>query len=261
MIITTFASGSSGNCVLASLGGAHFLLDCGISFRRVRAQLALSGLKPEDLSAVLITHDHSDHISGLATMVKYCPVPVCVPRSFSNRLLSAVPGLEERLNVIPVGEGFTVAGVAARAFPTPHDASGSVGYRLEGPDGVFALATDMGEVTEDVLEGLSGARVALVEANHDIDMLRAGPYPVYLKRRILSGTGHLSNDNCAALAALLADSGTRCLILGHLSRENNTPALALSTVRAALAGREVSVCVAPAAERLTVEMEAELCCP
>ncbi len=125
---------------------------------------------------------------------------------------------------------------------------------MEG-DGVFAHATDMGHVSEEVLGGLLGADTALIEANHDEEMLRYGPYPVYLKRRILSDRGHLSNVDCASLADRLAASGTRRIILGHLSRENNRPEIALQTVRAALSGRNTELYCAPVSGCLNVPVE------
>ena len=140
-----------------------------------------------------------------------------------------------------------------RCFPTSHDTDESVGWRVEG-SAVFALATDTGCVTPAITQALSGADCVLVEANHDLEMLRTGPYPVYLKRRILSARGHLSNDDCAALCAVLAAGGTRQIVLGHLSRENNRPSVAYRTVLPALAGTQAQLCVAPADDRLTVEV-------
>lgn len=261
MRITTFASGSSGNCILVSLGETHLLLDAGISFKRIKENLALSGLAPEELSAVLVTHEHSDHISGLATFVKRCAVPVCAPRTVAGALRRAVPGIEPLLRTVPVGEDFALDGVTVRAFRTPHDTEESVGWRLtDGTGETFALATDMGCVTGEIEVGLAGADAVLIEANHDLGMLRDGPYPFPLKRRILSDHGHLSNENCAALAARLASGGTRYIILGHLSRENNTPRLAFGTVRAALDGKNAQLYVAPAAERLTLEIKTDTIC-
>ena len=197
MNVTTFASGSGGNCTLVSMGGARFLIDAGISFKRIREHLSVFGLKPDALTAVLITHEHSDHVGGLATMAKYTETPVFAPRTVANRLRCAAPGVEKNLREFPVGEDVLLDGVAVRAFHTPHDTDESVGWRLAG-DRVFALATDMGHVTDEIRAGLTGADVALIEANHDVEMLRAGPYPYHLKKRILSGRGHLSNDDCAA---------------------------------------------------------------
>jgi len=259
MQITVFASGSSGNCLLVSAAGTNLLIDAGISMRRIQSGLAQIGQHLQNIGGVLITHEHSDHISGLKMLVKYYHTPVYAPRTVANRLRGMLPEIEEDLHVIPVGERFPVGGFSVRAFHTPHDTDESVGYRVEGT-GVFALATDMGCVTEEVAAALKGADTVLIESNHDEEMLRYGPYPVYLKRRILSDHGHLSNENCARLARELAESGTRRIILGHLSRENNKPELALAAARAALEGTGVWVDCAPVSGCLTVPVERmELC--
>lgn len=255
MRLITFASGSSGNCALLTLDGVHILLDAGISWRRICAELARAGVSPEALSAVLVTHDHSDHIAGLATLIKRCSAPICAPGIVARHLERTVAGAASRLRVFTPGVPEKIGSVQAQCFPTSHDTEQSVGWRVEG-SAVFALATDTGCVMPEIAAGLRGADAALIEANHDPDLLRAGPYPPQLKRRILSDRGHLSNGDCAALAASLAESGTRQIILGHLSRENNTPALAFRTVAAALEGTGTALCVAPAAERMTVEVEA-----
>ncbi len=254
MRLTTFASGSSGNCALLTLDGVHILLDAGISCRRICAELERSGVRPEALAAILITHEHSDHIAGLGTLIKHCAAPICAPRTVARHLDRTVAGAVARLREFTPGLEETVGTLRLRCFPTSHDTEESVGWRIEG-SAVFALATDTGCVTPGILEGLLGADAVLIEANHDPDLLLSGPYPPYLKKRILSDRGHLSNGDCAALAAKLSAGGTRQIVLGHLSRENNRPALAYQTVAAALAGTQTALCVAPAAERLTVEVE------
>ena len=259
MRLTTFASGSSGNCALLTMDGVHILIDAGISYRRICDNLALSGILPEALSAVLITHEHSDHIAGLQTLAKRCAAPICAPRTLAGELNRIVSGVAARLRVIPTGSAENVGALTVRCFPTSHDVSESVGWRVEG-SAVFALATDTGCVTPEIEQALTGADAVLLEANHDPDMLLAGPYPWPLKRRILSERGHLSNADCAALCARLAESGTRQFVLGHLSRENNSPARAFQTVSAALTGSGAMLCVAPAEERLTLEVT-EPCCP
>ena len=192
MKVFVFASGSGGNCLLVSSGDTNILIDAGISLRRLSAALAQTGHTMRDIGGVLITHEHSDHISGLKSLVKRGDFPICAPRTVASRLRGMLPELEERLRVIPVGESFPLGSLSVRAFHTSHDTDESVGYRVEG-EGVFALATDTGCVTEEIEEGLRGAGTVLIEANHDEEMLRYGPYPVYLKRRILSERGHLSN--------------------------------------------------------------------
>lgn len=235
MQVRVFASGSSGNCLLVSDGDTHILIDAGISMRRIQSSLSHYSLAWQDLTGVLITHEHSDHISGLAMLIKHHPLPVCAPHTVANRLLGQLPELADCLRVIPVGESFPLGCVSVTAFHTPHDTDESVGYRLCG-SAVYAHATDTGSVTEEMLAGLSGADTVLLEANHDERMLRDGPYPYYLKKRILSARGHLSNSDCAALARQLVAGGTRRVILGHLSRTNNRPELAEAAVSEALAG-------------------------
>ncbi len=259
MQISVFASGSTGNCLMVSGGDTQLLIDAGISMRRTEAALAASGHAVDDILGVLITHEHSDHISGLRMLLKYHALPVYAPRTVANRLCGMIPELERTLRVIPVGEDFAVGGFSVRAFHTPHDTDESVGYRIRG-EAEFALATDMGCVTEEVVQGLRGADTVLIESNHDEQMLRYGGYPIYLKRRILSDRGHLSNANCALLARTLAESGTSRIVLGHLSRENNKPELALAASRAALEGTGTWLCCAPVSGCLTVPVERkELC--
>lgn len=245
MRLIVFASGSSGNCLLLSSGTSHILIDAGISMRRISAGLTQAGITWRDIGGVLITHEHSDHVSGLKTLIHQQAVPICAPRTVSCRLRGMLPGIENSLRIIPVGEVFSLAGFRVTAFHTPHDTDESVGYRVEG-DAVFALATDMGRVTEEVKRGLLGADTVLIEANHDPDLLRMGPYPAYLKMRILSDHGHLSNPDCAELARELTDNGTRRIVLGHISRENNRPELALKTMRASLSSSKAEIFCAPA---------------
>ncbi len=261
MRIVTFASGSTGNCTLVSCGGSNIIIDAGISMKRVRENLRQSGLRPEDVNGILITHEHSDHISGLAMLIKHYRMPVYAPRTVADRLRYAVPGAADSLHVIPVGEEFCLGDAKVRAFYTPHDTDESVGYRIEA-ESIFALATDTGHVTAEILEGLDGADAVLIEANHDLEMLSGGNYPYYLKRRIMSPRGHLSNDDCAELARRLAERGTRYIVLGHLSRENNTPDVAYRTVSSALREYDVQLYTAPAADRMTLEVERrEICSP
>lgn len=252
MKLSVFASGSSGNCLLLSDRNTSIFIDVGISMRRIQGFLLQTGLSWRDIDGVLITHEHSDHICGLETILNRTELPVYAPHTVANRLRGRFPQLDARLRIVPVGSPFAVGELRTTAFHTPHDTDESVGYRLEGSSS-FALATDMGHVSEEIRRGLSGARTVLIEANHDLQMLRDGPYPFPLKRRILSERGHLSNDACAELARSLAETGTRQIVLGHLSRENNRPALALQTVAAALQGLDAALCCAPPVGPLNIE--------
>ena len=243
MRIITFASGSSGNCSLISDGRANILIDAGISMRRITAALKELGLTPHDLCGVLITHEHSDHISGLSMLTKHYGVNIFAPERLCEILRDLDPYLTEHLNPMPRDESTDMRSVSVSWFRTPHDSGFSAGYRLEG-SAVMAVATDTGCITNELLSGLEGAELALIEANHDVEMLKNGPYPYTLRRRILSDRGHLSNDDCALLAKHLEKTGTRYIILGHLSRENNVPELALRTVGSVL-GEETKLFAAP----------------
>ena len=259
MTVSVFASGSSGNCLLLSEGNTHLLIDAGISVRRIQSFLLQHALCWSDIAGVLITHEHSDHIYGLETLAKHGKTPVFAPHTVANRLLGRLPALDGQLRVVPVGEDFPLGVLRVRAFHTSHDTDECVGYRVQG-ESSFALATDTGCVTEEIRQGLLGAETVLIEANHDLTMLRDGPYPFPLKQRILSARGHLSNEQCAALAAELARAGTRRIILGHLSRENNRPALAMQAVREALDGSGARLYCAPPLGPLTISVSEDASC-
>ena len=245
MKLTVFASGSTGNCCLVQGGGENVLIDAGISAARIRAGLARAGLMAEDLAGIFITHEHSDHIKGLPVFLKRSTIPLYAPGTVAAALRRAIPGADALLRVIEPERAYLLGGLSVTAFPTPHDTMQSVGYRMEAADGRFALATDTGCVTDTMLRYLSDTDVALIEANHDLEMLRNGRYPPMLKKRILSDRGHLSNTACAELAGRLAQGGTGTLVLGHLSKENNLPALALKTVLGGVTGTDADVVVAP----------------
>ena len=251
MRICTLASSSSGNCTIVSHGGIHILIDTGISLRRIKEGLRGFELSPDDLCGVLITHEHIDHIRGIKMLVKYHKTPVFTSYGTGCGIIAAHPEAEPFLNIFETGSDLDFGGMAVRSFSTPHDASGSVGFTLHANGKKLVYVTDLGFVTGEVAEAALGADVAVIEANHDKEMLRRGPYPQYLKRRILSERGHLANSDSGDFAVRLADSGLRYILLAHLSRENNTPEIARSTVGAALSaagfavGRDIELDVAP----------------
>ena len=257
MRLVVFASGSSGNCALVRGGHTNLLIDAGISLRRIRAALRGEELSMEDIGGVLITHEHSDHICALRMMAKYCDVPVYAPGTVAWHLDGQIPELGERLHRIGEDESFSIGELTITAFPTPHDTDQSVGYCVAEGQERLGFCTDTGHISEQMIEHLSGCDAALIEANHDLEMLRSGPYPFPLKRRILSERGHLSNDDSALLACTLARSGTRNMVLGHLSRENNTPERARAAVHRALDENgfaDVGLFIAPVSGALCVEI-------
>lgn len=226
----TLASGSSGNCTLVSDGRTHILIDAGISARRITTGLKALGIDPTELSAILITHEHSDHISGLATLKKQLDFKLCTTAPTARQLCYRMAGLEERIHTFEPGACFTVGSLEISSFPTSHDCACPVGYAVsDGGEAKLALATDLGMVTDAVREGIGGARMVIVESNYDPDSLRSGPYPPFLKERILGRCGHLSNEMGGELALHAVQQGARKVVLGHLSSENNSPGMAYNT--------------------------------
>ncbi len=265
MQVFTLASGSTGNCALVRDGSAAVLIDAGISAKRITQALSALGITPSQLSGILITHEHSDHIGGLATLTKNYEIPIFAPRTVANHLRWSVAGVDAYISELKPGQESTVGGFAVLPFHTPHDTPESVGYRVTG-SGVLGYCTDFGHVTDEILEGLSGAKTVVIEANHDLELLKNGPYPIYLKRRILSDNGHLSNDDCGGLAAELIRRGTKKLVLAHLSRENNRPELAHRCVSESLrvlgidALSDIQLEIAPEKETLGLTIEERLPC-
>ena len=253
--VATLASGSSGNCTLVSDGCTHILIDAGISCRRIVTGLKELGIDPARLSAVLVTHEHSDHICGLNTMKNKLEFTLCATKPTADQLCERMEGLEGRLATFAPGGEFTVGSLHIRSFPTLHDSACPVGYAVTAADGSkMALATDLGIVTDAVERGIEGARLLICEANYDPETLRTGPYPAFLKERIVGDHGHLSNEMGGALALYAVERGARTVVLGHLSKENNSPRLAYRAVECALnrggvtVGRDAALSVAPRCE-------------
>ncbi len=225
-------SGSSGNSTYIKYGSTEILIDAGVSFKSIKLALQKLGTDISNISAVFVTHEHTDHIKGLEVFAKTLPnVPIFIndssldslnESSYAHLICSA-----ERKNP---GDVVTLPGVTARSFKTPHDSFGSVCYRFDFDDGSsFGYATDIGKITPEIRGALYGCETVVLESNHDIQMLKNGHYPYILKKRILGDFGHLSNDACADFAAELVEHGTEKIILAHLSNDNNTPEAAYRT--------------------------------
>ncbi len=251
MNLCTLASGSSGNAALISAKNTFILVDAGISAKRITTGLAQVGRVPSDLSAICITHSHSDHISGLRVFLKRSKCPIYTTQQTAFALCSQLPEAESRIHLIQRSDRFQVQNLQITSFATSHDAPGSVGFSFADGERKCSIVTDLGQVTEEVRESVLGSHLALVEANHEPEWVKSGPYPSYLKARILGDQGHLSNASCSMLCCDLVKHGTKKLILGHLSKENNTPERALGTVKNILQQEgldRVSVTVAPRQE-------------
>lgn len=238
----TLFSGSSGNAALVGQPGRYLLIDAGASFRQLLSAAGHVGVDREELCGVLITHEHSDHIKGLNVLLKHLPVPLFSTSATLDYLWQAdiiPPGADLR----PLDNGSAEhAGFTITSFPTSHDAAGSCGFHIADHTGAaMALTTDLGMMEEHVFRHLQSASLVALEANYDREMLRIGPYPAYLKKRIASPRGHLSNDDSAAAVVALMAGGCRNVVLCHLSEENNHPDRVLQTVRETFArsGREI----------------------
>ena len=240
-------SSSKGNCIYIGSKENGILIDDGVAYSRLCKALEVNGLSPDCIRAVFITHEHSDHVKGLSVLTKKKHVPVYAQGYTLEILLGSGCINGEYYEMKDAAE---VCGMTVRCFNTSHDTKESCGYTIEFEDGKrCAVCTDLGKVTPTVEESLLGTDAILLEANYDIEMLRNGAYPYYLKERIFSACGHLSNDDSGKLAARLVESGTTRIILGHLSQENNTPEIADATVEKHLAkfvrGRDYMLSVAP----------------
>ena len=230
MIFCPLFSGSSGNALFVQYGSTRLLIDAGKPGKTVATALDLIGVEPDSLDGVLITHEHSDHISGAGVLARKYHVPVYATEETwlaMDRKVGEVPsGLRRTFDK---REDFYLGDIGVVPFGIPHDAADPVGYRLWGGASSIATATDLGHFTKGVKEAIAGSSLVLLESNHDPDMLMRNPhYSSHLKQRILGNRGHLSNESCAQAILQLAETGVHHIILGHLSGENNTPELALS---------------------------------
>lgn len=249
--IHTLASGSEGNAAVISADGVHILVDAGISARRIETALKGLGYPPDTLAAVFVTHIHSDHTAGLRVLLKHTGAPVFASPAVCAALLRQIPGSTSLLRPLCPGDAQAFGSLTVTAFATSHDTPGSMDYRFDCDGASAGFLTDTGYVTAEAEEILAGVELLLLESNHDVQLLQNGPYPYPLKQRILSDRGHLSNNAAAEFACRMAGRGTRQFVLAHLSRENNTPGLALETVGRALrcgGFEDVRLTAAPRAE-------------
>lgn len=230
MQMHSFASGSGGNCTLVSAGNKYILVDVGVSLKKINMCLIRHGLTLADISAVFITHEHRDHVGALPMLEKNTEIPVITSEGTARGVIGTRKITGKNFSYIRAGETIEIEGIAVTAFSTPHDAAESFGYTFEHNGNKAAIVTDLGQVTDEVREAVCGAGIVLLEANHDEHMLRLGPYPWRLQKRIMGPEGHLSNRAAGELALEAAKHGVKHIMLAHLSEENNTPRLAYKTV-------------------------------
>jgi len=235
-------SGSSGNSLYIEANGTKILIDAGLSGKRIIHALNSIGEQPSEISAVLVTHEHSDHIRGVGILSRKFNIPVYANEKTWDAMGTQIgPINADNMRCFTTGKEFEIGNLCIKPFPIPHDASEPVGFNFFAENKKVTTATDIGHITKEVLESLIGSDLVLLESNHDIEMLKVGPYPWPLKRRILGDRGHLSNEMAGKVAVHMAQRGTRKFLLGHLSKENNFPELAYQTVYNALSEQKIKV--------------------
>lgn len=233
MKLCSIASGSSGNCICVGSDKTTLLVDVGISKKKVEEGLNTIDMTGRDVDGILITHEHSDHIKGLGVFVRKYQVPVYATLGTIEEIksCSSLGKLPEGIfRPIQADHNFEIEDLKVEPFTISHDAAQPVGYRIRHQDKSVGIATDLGKYTDYIVDKLAGSDVLLLEANHDVNMLQVGPYPYYLKRRILGDRGHLSNELAGRLLCELLHDNLKSVMLGHLSKENNYEKLAYETV-------------------------------
>lgn len=234
MRLVSIASGSSGNCIYVGSEQTHILVDAGISNKRIEKGLNEMGLKGDELSAVVVTHEHSDHTKGLGVLARKHGVPIYGTQETLSEI-AAMKSLgeypAELLVPIQPDVDFKIGDLEVKPFSIDHDAANPVAYRISHERKSVAVATDMGHYNQYIINHLQGLDALLLESNHDVRMLETGPYPYHLKRRILGNYGHLSNENAGRLLNHILHDNLKNILLGHLSKENNYEELAYETVK------------------------------
>jgi phosphoribosyl 1,2-cyclic phosphodiesterase len=238
--VTVLASGSKGNCTLVCSNGTRVLVDAGLSCRELLRRMAACGEDPSEISAIIVTHEHSDHVSGLRVLAKRLKVPVYMTGATHDAYRKVTRDSAgnrvklERLEMFQAGRSFAIGTVTVTPFTIPHDAVDPVGFTLVSEGIKIGVCTDLGYMPASVRHHIRGCQVLMIESNHDLEMLRGGPYPWSVKQRVMSRVGHLSNDALADFLTTDYDGGAEYLILAHLSEQNNHPEIARVTAERAL---------------------------
>ena len=234
MRLCSIASGSSGNCIYVGSDATHLLIDVGISGKKTEAGLNSLDISPRELDGILITHEHADHIAGIGVLARKYEIPIYATRGTIEAIknCSNVGSIQEDLFVeVQADKKITIKDLVVNPMRISHDAADPVAYRVSYGTKKVAVCMDLGVFNDYTVECLKGMDALLLEANHDVNMLQVGPYPYYLKQRILGERGHLSNENSGRLLSRILHDNLSAIVLGHLSKDNNLPELAYEAVR------------------------------
>lgn len=228
-------SGSSGNCLYVGTEKTKILIDAGLSGRKIEYGLKEKNINPNDINGIVITHEHSDHIKGVGVLSRRYDIPIFSNSSTWKAMYNSLGNIEDKnIKVFGRYKSFEIGDIAVKPFPIPHDAVEPCGYSFTNSRKKITIATDIGYVTKDIKKNINGSDLLLIESNHDVEMLKVGPYPYELKRRVLSDTGHLSNEGAGKAILDILGSRIKNILLGHLSNTNNYPCLAYETVSSVL---------------------------
>lgn len=234
MELVSIASGSSGNCIYVGTDNTHILVDAGISAKRIEEGLNQIGLSTKDLDGILVTHEHTDHTAGIRVISKKHEIPIYATRGTIQGILNTKNNEDipyDLFSEVKADKAFELCDLLINPVKISHDANEPCAYRINHGESSVGVCTDLGVYTDYTVESFKGVNALLLEANHDVNMLQVGNYPYYLKRRILSDKGHLSNENSGRLLSRLLHDKLKMVLLGHLSLENNLTELAYEAVR------------------------------
>lgn len=240
MKIKVIASGSKGNCTIVLCKDTNIIIDMGINYLTLKKSLEKNSLSFDDFSAVLITHCHTDHINGLSSLLKKTNLKVYIPEKMYDSLKEYVP----LTRCIFVEDKFNINELTIELIHTSHDAPGSVGFIISNENKSLVYVTDTGYINRKYLSKMVGKDAYIIESNHDEVMLMDGPYPRFLKERVISDKGHLSNTTTAKYLKKVVDNNTKNIVLAHLSETNNTEELALATTKQELQGKDINIIAA-----------------
>ncbi|MFZ5353964.1 MAG: MBL fold metallo-hydrolase [Bacillota bacterium] len=250
--LCSLSSGSSGNCIYVGTDESGVLVDCGISGKEILKNLMDIGVCNSTIKAILVTHEHSDHVRSVGIVSRKLNIPIYANIKTWEGMMDSIGSIKsENIRTFNTGTEFEISGMSIKSFTIPHDAADPVGYSLNTGKYKVSIATDLGYFSDIVRDGIKDSNMVLLESNHDIEMLKVSKYPYFLKRRIMSNHGHLSNEAAGNAAYELLQSGVKDILLGHLSKENNFPELAFATVKNILEekkvkiGRDINIELAP----------------